>query len=40
MALHAVIPRFVAIVFRDFILVVFPALKEIKISAAAFTALM
>lgn len=33
MALHAVVPRFVAILFREIILVVFPALTEIQISA-------
>ena len=33
-------PRFVAILFREIILVVFPALKEIQISAAWFRALM
>ena len=40
MALHVVLPRFVAIVFREIILVVIPALKEIQISAAGFRALM
>ena len=40
MALHVVMPKFVAIVFREIILVVFPALKEIQISAAGFRALM
>ena len=40
MALHVVVPRFVAIVFRKIILVVILALKEIQISAAGFRALM
>ena len=40
MALHVVVPRFVAIVFNEIILVVFRALKEIQISAAGFRALM
>ena len=40
MALHVVVPRFVAMVFREIILVVFPALKEIQISASAFRAIM
>ena len=40
MALHVVVPKFVAIVFREVILVVIPTLKEIQISAAGFRALM
>ena len=40
MALHVVMPRFVAIVFRDIILVDFPALKKILISTGKFIALM
>jgi hypothetical protein len=38
--LHVVVPRFEAILFRDIILVVFPPLKEIQISAAGFRALI
>ena len=40
MALHVCVPKFVAIVFREIILVLFPALKEIQMSAAGFRALM
>ena len=40
MALHVVVPRFVAIVFREIILVVFLALKVTQISLAEFRALM
>ena len=40
MALHVVVPRFRAIVFREITLVVFPALKEILMSAAGFRAMM
>ena len=39
-ALHVVVPKFVAVWFREIILVVFPALKEIQISASGFRALM
>ena len=39
-ALHVVSPKFAAMVLRDIILVVFPALNEIQISAAGFTAMM
>ena len=40
MSLHVVMPRFVAPLFREIILFVFPALKEMQISAAGFRALM
>jgi len=40
MALHVVVPRFVVIVLREIIFVVFPAFKEVQISAARFRALM
>ena len=39
-ALHVVAPKLEAMVFREIILVVFPALNEIQISAAGFTAMM
>ena len=35
-ARHVIVPRFVAIVFSEIILVAFPVLKEIQISAAEF----
>ena len=40
MPLHVVMPRFMAMVFKEIILVIFPALKEIQISAATFRAWM
>ena len=40
MAFHVVMPRFREIVFREIILVVFPALKEIQMSASGFRAMM
>ena len=40
MALHVVAPKLEAMVCREIILVVFPTLNEIQISAAAFTAMM
>jgi len=40
MALHIVVPRFVVIVLRKIIFVVFLAFKEVRISAARFRALM
>ena len=39
-ALYAVAPWFEAIVLREIILVVFPALKEIQVSAAGLRALI
>jgi len=39
-ALHIVVPRFVVIVLREIIFVVFPAFKEAQISAARFRAVM
>ena len=40
MALHVVVPRLVAIVFRQIILIVIPLLKEIRISVAGLGHLM
>ena len=40
MALHFAVLRFEVIVFREIILIVLPALKEIQISAAGFRALI
>ena len=40
MALHIVVTRFVVIVLREIIFVVFPAFKEVQISAARFRAVM
>ena len=40
MALHFVVPRFEATVFREIIVIVLPALKKIQISAAGFRALI
>ena len=39
-AFRIVMPRFVAIVYKVFVLVVFPTLKEFQIFAAGFRALM